>query len=101
MCRFVCKFERLLRSYSSSDEYCFIVYSCIFRLSHMLWIQCSRFDDSFGQGQANKYVDYPLEFNMFIDKQVLFKVEVSERNVKKKFLGIMQSRRGLLMMYQY
>ena len=38
-----------------------------------------------GQGQANKDVDYPPEFNMFIDKQVLFKVEVSDGNIKKKY----------------
>jgi len=35
--------------------------------------------------QTNKDAEYPPEFNIFVDKQILFKVEVSEGNVKKKY----------------
>jgi hypothetical protein len=33
----------------------------------------------------NKSVEYPLDFNFFVDKKMLFKVEVSDGNVNRKW----------------
>jgi len=35
--------------------------------------------------KENKDDDYPAEFKVFLDKQILFKVEVSEGNVTRKY----------------